>query len=199
MSEIGLQHIFDQISALSATVTARLDGIEARFDRVDERFGVLEARLDRIEDRLDKLEFRLDTVEVRLTAMDERFDKVDARLAGFEQDIAAMKNDLHAFFPALTNTDDMVRELNRAVLEANRASLVTQGKLLDISTEIATLVRMEMANVSNRLSMRLDQIEADRQMRLLDIVDAIFADPSIKTVEELREHARRQIQRFQRP
>jgi len=175
MSEIGLQHIVDQIAALGATVTSRLDGMEARFHS--------------IEDRLDEIE----------TAMTARFDKVDTRLGGSERDIAAIKQDLHAFFPALSNTDEMIRELNRAVLEANRASLVAQGKLLDISNDISTLVRMEMANVSNRLSMRLDQIEADRQMRVLDIVDAIFGDPSIKTVEELRTHARQQIQRFQRP
>lgn len=132
-----------------------------------------------------------------------RLDTIDRRMTNLERDIAVVRDDLHAVFPAFDHINNQIsstkRELLTHGLTQDRTLAEIKGnvaqyrlEVVDMQENLQVMVKMEMTNVGNTLSSRLDRIVADSQQQVTNLAASVLS-PEIKTFEEFREKAEEQV------
>lgn len=119
-----------------------LNAMNKRFDRIEERLDAHDKRFDRIEKRLDRIDERLD-------AHDKRFDAHDKRFDGIERSIVTIMEEQTKMRILFENE---IRDEIRVISERNAETLANVTHL--------TTQYFKLANTSDRLEIRVDELEA---------------------------------------
>ena len=143
------QELLNAINKRFDRIEERLDRIEERLDEHDKRFDRIEERLDRIEERLDAHDKRFDRIEERLDAHDKRFDAHDKRFDGIERSIVTIMEEQTKMRILFENE---IRDEIRVISERNAETLASVTQL--------TTQYFKLANTSDRLEIRVDELEA---------------------------------------
>ena len=114
-----------------------------------ELLNAINKRFDRIEERLDRIEERLDRIEERLDEHDKRFDAHDKRFDGIERSIVTIMEEQTKMRILFENE---IRDEIRVISERNAETLANVTHL--------TTQYFKLANTSDRLEIRVDELEA---------------------------------------
>ena len=105
--------------------------------------------LNAINKRFDRIEERLDRIEERLDAHDKRFDAHDKRFDGIERSIVTIMEEQTKMRILFENE---IRDEIRVISERNAETLANVTHL--------TTQYFKLANTSDRLEIRVDELEA---------------------------------------
>ena len=105
--------------------------------------------LNAINKRFDRIEERLDRIEERLDEHDKRFDAHDKRFDGIERSIVTIMEEQTKMRILFENE---IRDEIRVISERNAETLANVTHL--------TTQYFKLANTSDRLEIRVDELEA---------------------------------------